>query len=171
MTICAFLGIQNLCDRLPKNNEPIQSKFKKPEQDQVFPTARVCPGLSGLLNYPLGRFAPYLERLCFRLATPGGIQRPTNNVVTNARQILYTAPTNQDDGVFLQIVADTRDVRCYFDPIGQTHTCNFAKGRIRLLWRLRVYASTYASFLRSTPAEQDYSSCTWASFYPVEPID
>jgi hypothetical protein len=77
------------------------------------------------------------------------VQCPTNNVVTNARQILNTAPTNQDDGVFLQIVADTRDVCCYFDPVGQTHTCNFAKGRIRLLWRLRVYARTHASFLRS----------------------
>jgi hypothetical protein len=76
------------------------------------------------------------------------IQRSTNNVVTDAWQILYTAPTNQNDGVFLQIVADTGDVCCYFDPIGQTHTCNFAKGRIRLLWRLRVYASTHASFLR-----------------------
>jgi hypothetical protein len=36
--------------------------------------------------------------------------------------------------VFLQIVADTGDVGCHFNPIGQTHTCNFAKGRIRLLW-------------------------------------
>jgi hypothetical protein len=51
--------------------------------------------------------------------------------------------------VFLQIVADTGDVGCYFNPIGQTHTCNFAKGRIRLLWRRRIYASTHASFLRT----------------------
>src|SRR5205823_6370907 len=80
---------------------------------------------------------------------PRSIQRPTNNVVANARQVLHTAATDQDDGVFLQIVADTGDVGCYFNPIGQTHTCYFAKGRIRLLWRLRIHASAYASLLRT----------------------
>src|SRR5262249_18547951 len=83
------------------------------------------------------------------VCNPRGIQRPTNNVIPNARQVFHTAATDQDDGVFLQIVADTGDVGCYFNPIGQTHTCNFAKGRIRLLWRRRIYASTHASFLRT----------------------
>ena len=46
-------------------------------------------------------------------------------------------------------MADTRDVGGYLDPIGQTHTCNFAKGRIRLLWCRRIYSGAYASFLRT----------------------
>src|SRR4029079_9219855 len=83
------------------------------------------------------------------VCNPRGTQRPTNNVVANTREVLDTAATDQDDGVLLQIVADTGDVGCYFNPIGQTHTCDFAKGRIRLLWRLRVHASAHASFLRT----------------------
>src|SRR4029450_13440432 len=112
-----------------------------------FPTAWVCPRLSGCLS--LRPLSAVFGAALLTISHPCGIQRPTDNVVADTRQVLNTAPTNQDDGVFLQIVADTRDVRCYFDPVGQTHTCNFAKGRIRVLWRLRVYARTHASFLRS----------------------
>src|SRR5439155_11144333 len=77
------------------------------------------------------------------------VQRSTNDMVANARKVLYTAATDQDDRVFLQIVADTGDVGCNFNPIGQTHTCNFAKGRIRLLWRRRIHAGAHASLLRT----------------------
>src|SRR5205814_2497061 len=64
-------------------------------------------------------------------------------------QVLYTTATDQNDGVFLQVVADTGDVSRYLNPIGQTHTCNFAQGRIRLLGCGRIHASANASFLRT----------------------
>jgi hypothetical protein len=130
--------------------------------------SRVCPRLSGTrvatglrLRTPTPRtkarglklsFWPLRAVLRARLLAvcdPRSIQSPTNNVVPDARQILHTAATDQDDRVFLQIVADTGDVGCNFNPIGQTHTCYFAKGRIRLLWRRRIHACAHASFLRT----------------------
>src|ERR1051325_2795361 len=48
LTICAFLGIQNLADPQRWKGVQVPVKLEKPEQRiQVFPTARVCPGLSG----------------------------------------------------------------------------------------------------------------------------
>jgi len=79
----------------------------------------------------------------------GRVERTANYVIPNSGQILHTTATDQNDGVFLQIVADTGDVSCYLNPIGQTHTCNFAQGRIRLLWCGRIHASAHASFLRT----------------------
>src|SRR5215467_5781361 len=41
---------------------------------------------------------------------PKAVQRSTNDVIANARQILYTTPTNQHDRVLLQIVTFARNV-------------------------------------------------------------
>src|SRR5262245_26791453 len=105
-----------------------------------------------LINFPQLSFWPL--RAVFRarllpVCDPGRVQRPTNHVIANARKVFHTTATDQDDRVFLQIVADTGDVGCNFNPIGQTHTSNFAKGRVRLLWRRRIHASAHASFLRT----------------------
>ena len=52
----------------------------------------------------------------------GSIKSTTNDVVTNTRQILYTTATNQNNAVFLQVVADTWDISRNFDQVGQTNT-------------------------------------------------
>ena len=51
-----------------------------------------------------------------------GIQRTTDDVITHTRQILDTAATDHDDGVFLQVVANTGDVSGDFVTIAQAHT-------------------------------------------------
>ena len=51
-----------------------------------------------------------------------GIQRTTDDVVTDAGQVLDTAAADHDDGVFLQVVADTGDVSGDFVTIAQAHT-------------------------------------------------
>jgi hypothetical protein len=134
-----------------KKYESVRTKNLKPEQESDHPQFRLAPNSRALrlLTLSLWPFCTVLGAALFSIGHPGGIQRSTNDVISNARQILYTAATDQDDGVFLQIVADTRDISCNFNPIGQTHTCNFAKGRIRLLWCRRIYSGAYASFLRT----------------------
>src|SRR5688572_6574139 len=76
LTICAFLGIQNLCDRSGRKmpNRSIRN-LEKPEQEFRLPHS---PGLPRTLGdtYALGRLAPYLERPCFRLATPAASSVP-----------------------------------------------------------------------------------------------
>src|SRR5579872_2496335 len=47
-------------------------------------------------------------------------------------------------------MADARDICCYFDPVRQTHSGNFAESRVRLLRRLRINAGTYTALLRAS---------------------
>ena len=68
---------------------------------------------------------------------PGSIKRPTDDVVTNPRQVLNTAPTDQNNRVFLQVVANPWNVSRNFDQVGQTHTGVLPQCRVRLLWRHR----------------------------------
>src|SRR6476620_11154001 len=139
-TMCAFLGIEK--PQTTANIRLRNSRSEIPINSWIFriPTARTCAGLSGTNYLSLRPLRAIFRARLLPICNTCGIQRPTNNVITNAGQVLHTAATDQDDGVFLQIVADTGDVGCYFNPIGQTHTCNCAKGRIRLLWRRRIHA-------------------------------
>src|SRR5687768_8875747 len=113
LTICAFLGIENLC------------KFKN--WITGYPQPGLAPGSRVLATADQARGKLSLRPLCAilgsRLLTigdPSCVERSTDYMVTNARKVLNTTSTDQDDGVFLQIVADTGDVGCNFNPIGQT---------------------------------------------------
>src|SRR5258708_25619604 len=71
-----------------------------------------------------GRFRPL--RSVFRSALLSirnacGVQRSTNYVIPDARQILHTATADQHDGVFLQVVPHTWNVTCHFDSLVHAH--------------------------------------------------
>lgn len=63
----------------------------------------------------------------------GGVQRSPHDVVPNTRKILYSPPANQNHRVLLKRVAHTGNVRVDFVPVGQAHTSNLSKRRVRLL--------------------------------------
>src|SRR5690606_22401999 len=67
------------------------------------------------------------------------IQRAANGVVTNTWQVFYTAATNQDNAVLLQVVAFTTDVRGNLETVGQTHTAYFTQCRVRFFRRGGVH--------------------------------
>ena len=50
------------------------------------------------------------------------IEGTADDVVTHTREVLDTAAADHDDGVLLQVMADTGDVRGNFIAIGQAHT-------------------------------------------------
>ncbi len=58
---------------------------------------------------------------------PNGIQGSPHHMVANTREVLDTSTTNQNDGVFLQVVPDSRDIGGYLDPVREPDTSNFAK--------------------------------------------
>src|SRR5216110_1203435 len=47
-----------------------------------------------------------------------GIQRTTNDLVSHAGEVLHPATADEHDGVLLQVVPDTRDVRRDLDLAG-----------------------------------------------------
>ncbi len=98
-----------------------------------------CTGL-GTLGSVFG------ATLCAVLDTCG-IESAADDVVTHTGKVLYTAATNEDDGVLLQIVALARDVGVDFLAVGKTDTGYFAHSRVRLLGGRRVHTDAHAATL------------------------
>ena len=60
------------------------------------------------------------------------IHNASDDVIPNARKILYPAASDQNDRVFLQIVPFPGNIRGYFHLIGQPNTGYLSQSRIRL---------------------------------------
>ncbi len=78
------------------------------------------------------------------------VQRPTNDVIAHAREILHAATADQHNRVLLQVVSDSGDIRRDLNPICQPHTRYLAESRVRLLRGLRVHARANATLLRTS---------------------
>src|SRR5215211_3468770 len=68
----------------------------------------------------------------------GGVERPADDLVAHARQVLDAAAAHQHDGVLLQVVALARDVHRDLHRVGQADAGDLAQGGVRLLRRGRV---------------------------------
>src|SRR5262245_40848556 len=78
-----------------------------------------------------------------------GIQRASDDVITDARQVAHTSAANQHDAVFLEVVFFARDVSSDFLAIAQPHAGDLAKGRVRLLRGHRLDLQANAALLRA----------------------
>lgn len=98
----------------------------------------------------LGRLGSVLRPGLLPILHPAGIQGSTDNVVTNAGQVLDFPTAYQHDRVLLQIMPLTRDVRRDFHLIGKAHPGDLPKRGIRLFWRHRLHLGANAPLLRCT---------------------
>jgi hypothetical protein len=78
-----------------------------------------------------------------------GVERTTNDVVTNAGKVTDTTATNQDDRVFLKVVAFAADVGTDFTPVGESDSSDLAERGVRLLRSLSLHLKTHTSTLRT----------------------
>src|SRR5215471_14428203 len=69
-----------------------------------------------------------------------GVERATDDLVTDTRQVTDTAASNEHDGVLLEVVPDSRDVCGDLDLTGKPDPGDLAQRGIRLLRRGRVHA-------------------------------
>src|SRR6266516_5703147 len=126
LTICAFLGITKTSRfRI----SAVEIRNRNSELNWIFqvPQPGLAPDYRANIQLSFRPLRAIFRARLLAVCNSRRVQRSTNDMVANARKVLHTAATDQDDGVFLQIVADTGDVGCHFNPIGQTHTCNFAR--------------------------------------------
>lgn len=56
-------------------------------------------------------------------------------MVADTWKVFYPAAANEDDGVFLEVVAFTTDVGDDFEAVGQANLGDFTKRGVRLLGR------------------------------------
>jgi len=76
-----------------------------------------------------------------------GIQSATDNVVTDAREVLDTAATDHDDGVLLQGVTHAGNVGGDLIAVGQTHTGDLTQSGVGLLGSRGSHGGADASLL------------------------
>ena len=77
------------------------------------------------------------------------VEGAANDVVTHTRQVLHTAATDQNHGVFLKVVAFTADVGDDFETVREAHLGNLTESGVRLLRRRGVDARANATLLRA----------------------
>src|SRR5579859_820451 len=78
-----------------------------------------------------------------------GIQGAADDVVAHTGKILHTAAADHHDGVFLQVVAFTRDIAGHFEAVGQAHAGDLTERRVRLLRSGGVDAGANTTLLRA----------------------
>jgi hypothetical protein len=71
----------------------------------------------------------------------------SNNSVTNTRKILYTPPTNKDNGVLLQVMGHPRNVRRNTIAVAQQNARDFSQRRVGLTGRCNKDLETGSFFL------------------------
>ena len=70
-------------------------------------------------------------------------------MIPNPGEVLDTSTTNQNDGVFLQIMSDARDIGSDLDPIGEPDTRDFSQCRVGFFGCGCVHPRAYTSALRT----------------------
>src|SRR3954452_12749072 len=62
-----------------------------------------------------------------------GVERAADDLVADTGEVLHPAAADEHDGVLLEVVAHTRDVRRDLDAARQPHAGDLAEGGVRLL--------------------------------------
>ena len=62
-----------------------------------------------------------------------GVQSAADNLIADARQVADAAAADQDDRVFLEAVALTRDIHRHFLAVREANSRDLPQGRVRLL--------------------------------------
>jgi len=86
---------------------------------------------------------------CFFAAVNAeGVEGTPDDVVTNTGQVADTAASDEDDAVFLEVVALAADVGGDFFAVGEPHAGDFPHGRVGLFGCRGADLEADAAFLR-----------------------
>ena len=61
------------------------------------------------------------------------VERTSDDVVADTGKVFYSASPDENNRVFLQVMADARNVRGNFDAVSEPYAGDFAKSRVGLL--------------------------------------
>jgi hypothetical protein len=79
-------------------------------------------------------------------------------MITDSGKVLYTSTSDKYYRVFLQVVAFARDIRAYFNTVGETYTSYLSQSRVWLFRSHRGNLCADAPLLRSTFRNLNLSS-------------
>lgn len=97
----------------------------------------------------LRQFNTVLGTTLLAILYASAVEAATDDVVTNTREILYTASADKNNRVFLEVMTLTADVGGDFEAVGKTHTAYLSHCRVRLLRGRSVNTGAHAALLRA----------------------
>ena len=62
-----------------------------------------------------------------------GVQGATDDMIPNSRKVFHPSSPNEDNGVFLEVMANPWDISGYFDSIGQLTRATFRRAELGFL--------------------------------------
>ena len=68
-------------------------------------------------------------------------------MITHTRKVLHPSAANENDGVFLEVVAFTADVGDDFESVGKANLGHFTESRVWLLGRASHDLKAYSAAL------------------------
>lgn len=83
------------------------------------------------------------------------IERTANDVVTHAGEVLYSAASDENHRVLLQVMTDARNVSGDFDAVGKSDSGDLTLCRVRLFRCLDGHLGADASLLRGRKVGSD----------------
>jgi hypothetical protein len=119
-----------------------------------------CRFSSRALSAGLFLLRTILATALLAIFDPCCIQTAADDVITHTRKVLYTTTADQHDGVLLQIMPLTRNIRNHLDFIGQPHLRYFTQSGVGFLRRSRVYTGANATTLRTSIQSPGFALCT-----------
>src|SRR6202158_479871 len=157
---CAFerlpshiIELINFCTKsLPKTESAGTSRRTMNPLRGILSPSRRAPSRARtrLLLCGFGPLGAVLRAPLLAVFNACGVECPANHVITHARKILHAAATHEHDGVLLQVMADTRNVRGNCNTVGHARAGDFAQSRVGLLRRLRVNAYANTALFRTS---------------------
>ena len=94
------------------------------------------------------------------------IQGATDDMISDPGEVLDPSASDKDDGVFLEVVADARNIGGHFDSVGGPYARDLAQRRIRLLGSGSVDAGANSALLRAAIQRRARSLPPWR-FTPI----
>jgi hypothetical protein len=71
-------------------------------------------------------------------------------MIPNSWKIFHPSSSNENNGVFLEVMANPWNISGYLDPVGQSHPSDFSKSGIRFLGSGCINSNTNPPFLRGS---------------------
>ena len=81
----------------------------------------------------LGSLCAVLGTALLTVCNALGIQSAADDVVTNTRQVSYSAASDENDGVLLKVMSDTGNVGRSLQTVGKSYSGDLAERGVRLL--------------------------------------
>ena len=97
----------------------------------------------------LGLFRSIFRTTLLPVRNPCSIKGPANNMISDTGKIFNTPSPNQHNRMLLEIMANSRNISRYLEPVRHPDTSDLSQGRVRFFRGSRIHPDTHTPPLRA----------------------